>query len=277
MEAHVICGLVALVSFLAVASAQTQLVVTVTDETIRAPETLESGYTEFVLDNQASGVYAHEIVRIKEGGDARAVQEALPGLFSEEADEATFAMIVANTDKLLGGAVGTVPGGERSVGLSLTPGTYVIYADEITDAGISIDPAHTAVLTVTQAAEPAAEPEADITIKMAEYAFALPAAIPAGTHLVRFENVGEESHLGFVFALPEGVTQAEAMNSTTGAEPVDWASAQGVHALDAGAVMYAELTFEAGRTYLFDCPLPNDEGTAHDELGMMQFVTIPAN
>lgn len=249
---HVL-GLVALLGVTATACAHTRLVVTVTDQGIDVLTHFESGYTNFVLDNRASGVYAHEIVRTEDGGDARAVQEALPGLFSGEANEANFAMIVANTDKLLGGAVGTVPGGELSVGLTLTPGTYVIYTDEITDVGISIDPTHTAVLIVTQAAEPALEPEAGLTIKVAEYAFALPAAIPAGTHLVRFENVGEESHLGFVFALPEGMTQAEAMNSTTGAEPVAWASAQGVHA---GAVMYAELTFEAGRTYLFNCPIP---------------------
>ncbi len=272
MKAQSIVGLVALLGVTATVSAQNQLVVSVSDQHISVPTRLESGYTEFVLDNQASGVYAHEIVRLKDGGDARAVQQALPSLFSEEADEATFAMVVANTDTFLGGAVGTVPGGERSVGLTLTPGTYIIYADKITDSGLSIDLAHTAILTVTEAADPTPEPKANITIKMVEYAFALPANIAAGTHLVRFENVGNEDHLGFVFALPEGMSAEEARHSDD--ESVDWSQAQGVHAVGAGASVYAEMTFEPGRTYLFDCPIPNDKGVSHDELGMMQFLTV---
>lgn len=272
MKAQFVLGLVALLGVTATASAQNRLVVAVTDQGIDVSTRLESGYTEFVLDNRASSVYAHEIVRLKDGGDAKAVQQALPKLFSGEADEGTFAMVVASTDTFLGGAVGTVPGGERSVGLTLTPGTYVIYVDKITDTGISIDLAHTAILTVTEAAAPTPEPRADITIKMAEYAFALPASMTAGTHLVRFENVGKEDHLGFVFKLPEGMTAEEARHSDD--ESVDWSQAQGVHAVGAGAAVYAEMTFEPGRTYLFDCPIPNDKGVAHDELGMMQFLTV---
>ncbi len=125
---------------------------------------------------------------------------------------------------------------------------------------------------MTEALNPAAEPEADYTISMTEYAFALPAGITAGTHLVRFENVGNEDHLGFVFALPQGMSAEEALHGDD--ESVDWSQAQGVHAVGAGAAIYAELTFEPGRTYLFDCPIPNDEGVAHDELGMMQFFTL---
>jgi hypothetical protein len=56
---------------------------------------------------------------------------------------------------------------------------------------------------------------------------------------------------------------------------VDWSEAQGVHAVGSGPANYVEMTFEAGATYLFDCSIPNDKGTPHDQMGMRQFVKIP--
>ena len=261
----------ALLSGLTTVSAQNRLVVIATDEGVVVPTTIESGYTEFALDNQTSIPYANEIVRLKAGDDPEFFREGIVAFFTGTADEATIAELTTGFDVFMGGVVGTPAGQTRSVGLTLTPGTYVVYADGIRE-GPALDVAHTAVVTVTEAAEPAPEPEADLEIKLAEYAFALPARMTAGTHLVRFENVGKEDHLGFVFKMPDGMSAEEAVHSDD--QSVDWRSAQGVHAVGAGAVVYAEMTFEPGATYLFDCPIPNDKGVSHDELGMMQFVTI---
>jgi hypothetical protein len=260
------------VAFLASAYAD-QLVVTVTDEGVSVPATIDSGYTEFGLDNQSTNVYAHEIIKIKDGGDAAAVLKAIAAMFSGSEDPTIFETLMNNAEAFLGGVVGTMPGAQRSVGLTLTPGTYVLYADQISEEGLIIDDAHTAIITVTEAANPAPEPMPDYTINLAEYAFALPGDIKAGTYLVKFENIGKEDHLSFVFKLPEGMTAEEAMNSN--GESDDWSQAQGVHAVGSGLANYVEMTFEAGATYLFDCPIPNDEGTPHDQMGMMQFVTIP--
>jgi uncharacterized cupredoxin-like copper-binding protein len=249
-----------------------RLVVTVTDDGVSVPLRFESGYTEFVLDNQSSNVYAHEIVRVKDGADPELFKQGIIAFFSGRADETTIGNIIETMDVFVGGAIGTMPGNTRSVGLTLTPGTYVMYADQISEEGLIIDETHTAFITVTEAANPAPEPTADYTIKMAEYAFALPGDIKAGTHLVKFENIGKEDHLGFVFKLPDGMTPEEAMHSE--APNVDWGEAQGVHAVGGGSATYVEMTFEPGATYLFDCPIPNDEGVSHDELGMMQFLTI---
>jgi hypothetical protein len=252
-----------------------ELTVTVTDEKVSVTGALESGYTQFVLDNQASNVYAHEIVKIKDGADPILFRDGIIAFFSGTADEAIFGTLMETMDVFVGGAVGTNPGDTRRVGVNLTPGTYVIYADQISDEGLIIDEAHTAVITVTEAANPVPEPTPDYTINMAEYAFALPADIKAGTHLVKFENVGTEDHLAFVFKLPDGMTIEEAMHSE---DPnVDWAEVQGVHAVGGSSATYVEMIFEAGATYLFDCPIPNDEGVSHDEMGMLQFVTIPTN
>jgi hypothetical protein len=259
-------------TFLASAYAD-QLVVTVTNEGVSVPTTFESGYTEFVLYNQSSKVYAHEIVKVKDGADPDLFRDSIMAFFSGTADEATIGNLMATMDVFVGGAVGTVPGDTRSVGLTLTPGTYVMYADQISEEGLIIDEAHTAIITVTAAANPVPEPTPDYTINMAEYAFALPADLKAGTHLVKFENIGKEDHLGFIFKLPEGMTPEEAMHSED--QTVDWSQAQGVHAMGGGSVNYVEMTFEPGATYLFDCPIPNNEGTPHDQMGMMQFVTIP--
>jgi hypothetical protein len=249
------------------------LTVTVTDEGISVPSTLESGYTQFVLDNQASKVYAHEIVKVKDGTDPDLFRDGIIAFFSGTADEATIGTIMETMDVFVGGAVGTIPGNTRSVGVVLTPGTYVMYADQISGEGLIIDEAHTAIITVTEGANPAPEPTPDYTVKMAEYAFALPADLTAGTHLVKFENLGKEDHLGFVFKLPDGMTIEEAMHDEN--PDVDWSEVQGVHAVGGGSATYVEMTLEPGATYLFDCAIPNDEGVPHDEMGMMQFVTIP--
>jgi hypothetical protein len=262
-----------LLMFLASAYAD-QLFVTVTDEGVNVPATIESGYTEFGLDNQSTNVYAHEIIKIKDGGDAAGVLKAIAAMFSGSEDPSVFETLMNNAEAFLGGVVGTMPGAQRSIGLTLTPGTYVLYADQIAGESLVVDETHTAIITVTEAANPALEPMADYTIKLAEYAFALPGDITAGTHLVKFENIGKEDHLGFVFKLPDGMTAEEAMNSN-GESVDDWSQAQGVHALASGSVNYVEMTFEPGATYLFDCPIPNDEGVSHDQMGMMQFVTIP--
>lgn len=241
-----------------------ELNVTVRDDRIVVPKTLESGYVTFGLENRSESTYAHEILRLKPGGDAEVVRATLSRFFSGRGSENDFTALMTHANKFVGGAVGTPPGETREVGLELTPGTYVVYADRITERGTQFDLEHTAVVTVTKAAAPEPAPTPDLTIPMAEYAVALPASVPAGTHLVRFENVGKETHLGFVFALPEGMTREEAMAYSG---PTDWASA--------GEFADVEMTFKPGRTYLFDCPIPNDEGTPHDAMGMMQFVTIP--
>lgn len=249
------------------------LTVTVHDAHISVPDTVESGYTEFVLANESQSIYAHEIVKIKAGADAAAFRDGIIAFFTGKADEKTVGTLLETLEVFAGGAVGTLPGTSRSVGMMLTPVTYVIYADRISDQGPTIDQAHTAIIKVTQAARPVPAPEPDFTIKLGEYAFMLPTTIEPGTHLVAFENVGKEDHLGFVFRLPDGVSAEEAMHMK---DPViDWARAQGLHALGSGATAYAQMTFEPGATYLFDCPIPNDAGKAHDELGMMRFVEIP--
>ncbi len=246
--------------------------VTVHTDRISLPQTVGSGYVTFGLENRSQGIYAHDILRLKPGGDAEVVRKVLSRFFSGQGGEDDLETLLRHADKLVGGAVGTPPGRTREVGVNLTPGTYVVYADRITGQGTQLEVSHTATVTVTGAAADDPAPEPDFIIPMVDYAFALPADIPAGTHLVRFTNVGEETHLGFVFELPAGMTRDEA---TAHDGPVDWATAQGVHALDAGEFADVEMTFRPGRTYLFDCPIPNDEGTPHDALGMMQFVTIP--
>lgn len=272
--------LTALLSVIGTVSAQGRLVVTATDKGVVVPTTIESGYTEFVLDNQASMTYANEIVRLKEGGDPELLRKGIVASSTGTADKATIGRLMTGFDVFMGGVVGTSAGSTRSVGMNLTPGTYVVYADNIPDIpderGLALDVAHTAVVTVTETANPVPEPKADLEIKLVEYAFALPAGLTAGTQLVQFENIGKEDHLGFVFKLPDGVSAEEAKRGVErgGDESVDWASAQGVHKVGAGAVVYAEMTFEPGATYLYICPILNDAGVPHDTLGMMQFVTI---
>lgn len=256
-----------------------ELRMVVTDDGIKLPASIQSGYTRFVLDNQAGKPYANEILRVQDGVDGEAALQDLIAVFRGEADEATANQTFMSVTPV-SGAVITLPGASRQIGVVLDPGTYLVYADWMDPEGPGIEPSHTGVINVEQAAAPAPEPTADLEIKLAEYAFALPAALPAGTHQTRLENIGQEPHLGFIFKLPAGITEADVHAAmASGGEPdwIDWSTAQGVHLLGAGQVTYLDLTFEPGASYLFDCPIANDEGITHDELGMQMIVTIPAD
>lgn len=119
--------------------------------------------------------------------------------------------------------------------MTLRPGTYVVYADGITDTGLSMTPEYITTLAVTPSDHSTKPPTPDYTIKMVDHAFAFPADIEEGKHLFRVENIGHQDHMMFVSKLLPGKTLTDVMamledensDSTTVMEE----GAFGVHAL----------------------------------------------
>lgn len=271
-------------SLLAVAGAQDAPEATFVAGTsaLTGPDTVPAGYVRLALDNQDEVMRAHGIFRVKEGADLEAARGLMLRLFStfSGGEEVTADEVYALTDGFYGGAVFVEPGTRKAVGVTLRPGTYVVYADGITDTGLSMTPEYITTLRVTPNGHSAEPPTPDYTIRMVDHAFAFPADIKAGRHLFRVENSGQQDHMMFVSKLLPGKTSMDVMallgdensDSTTVMEEETF----GVHALWPGLFNDVVFDLEPG-SYAAVCFSTDPEtGTPHAMMGMTQVFTVAA-
>lgn len=119
----------------------------------------------------------------------------------------------------------------------------------------------------------------EITIGGLDYAFAVPASIPAGPVRIAFENRGEVAHeLVLVRLKPNATLQdmTEAMSS--GSDPREFVDGiAGILIADPGEVALGRLSveFTPGRTYALVCNFTDsEEAPPHSALGMMSAFTV---
>jgi len=242
------------------------------DYSFTAPDTISSGATTFHLVNR--GPSEHHLVLF-----------ALPR-----------GMTVARFDHLMrtdstdgSGSDGTgilkVGGMDLAAGRSdavatvdLAPGTYVLTC-------LLPLPDHSGThrmrgmyrgLTVVPTEHEPALPPADVVVRLADYAFDMPAKIKAGRHPVRFENVGAHPHMAIVRRMAEGKTLADEVKWVQGGGvgPEPTIAAGGATDLAPGRASINEIEFTPGR-YLFVCGAT--EGTApklHFEVGMFRELIV---
>ena len=134
-------------------------------------------------------------------------------------------------------------------------------------------------LVVTPAPAGAAavpEPQADVTVTLSDYAFALSTPLTAGTHTIRVENSGPQLHELTIERLAPGKSLADwqrwvagGMRGTPPAEP-----AGGLTGPDKGNVGWLTITLTPG-TYLLNCYVADTkDGKPHFMHGMVQQITI---
>jgi uncharacterized cupredoxin-like copper-binding protein len=128
------------------------------------------------------------------------------------------------------------------------------------------------------ASDDGAAPSPDTTpieVTATEFAFDLPAEVPAGVVTMRFTNEGGLPH-EFGFArIEEGKTEADVEAVIeAGQEPPEWVEdVAGVPGLSPGQSITVTRTLEPGN-YVFICFFPDAEGTPHANLGMWEVFTI---
>jgi len=135
-------------------------------------------------------------------------------------------------------------------------------------------------LLVTAGAEPvpaAAEPGADVTIKLTDYDFQLSQPLSAGKHVVRVENTGVQAHEVVIAALTPGKTLQDFIAWEAGGEKGPLPTGQwlgGVTTLDVGGHSQFTTTFAPGR-YLLLCFWPDaKDGKPHIMHGMAKQITV---
>jgi hypothetical protein len=179
------------------------------------------------------------------------------------------------------GGAGVVNSGDSSiVTVNLQPGNYLIlcYIASL-DGTLHINKGMYRRLVVVPApagTRATAEPAADVTVTLSDYAFRLSAPLTAGTHTIRVENTGPQLHELTIERLAPGKTLADwktwvagGMRGTPPSQP-----SGGLTGPDRGKVGWLTITLAPGN-YLLNCYVPDvKDAKPHFMHGMVEEIVI---
>ncbi|MGH2617916.1 MAG: hypothetical protein ACRDJC_22025, partial [Thermomicrobiales bacterium] len=175
-----------------------ELVVIAADFSFEMPATIPGGFTRLTMQNDGEIDHHAMFMRVNDGSTLAELQEALT--------QPDLGQIFAVSQSLGGPEVG--PGGRASVIADLEPGQYmVICVIPEADGTPHYMMGMQASLEVTEATGEASPPEADLTVELVDFAFAMPKmAIAAGPQIWEAPNVGEQIHEMVILQLEPDVT-----------------------------------------------------------------------
>lgn len=182
--------------------------------------------------------------------------------------------------RITGGVI-AMPGEQASVVVDLPPGDWAVAGEGDQEP---------AFVTATEGGADQAEPDADVTVEMQEFAFAgLPEQLSPGPKTWKIENTGDQPHMMIVSHAPNGVTADEIVSyfSELGPEGTpapdapfqeeDFATVGGLEISSGGQTAWIDLDLEPG-SYFIACYVPDPEtGMPHFLMGMAAVVTVGAD
>jgi hypothetical protein len=223
-----------------------QINVEVSENGITVPEEVPGGIVELVVANTGTQPHVPNLIRIREGHNR---EEAL----------ATIAQVAENPESLFSAfevlsiihvVDGLEPGATYSFYAALGTGDFFLADDANPDAAPTFFHAAENAGTVA--------PDADLAVDMVDFAYALPASVPAGQQLWEITNSGEQWHLlAIMKANPELAT--EVLLAALEGPPAEDSPVQfvgGVAPMGAGERIWVTIDLEAG-DYEVVCPLPD--------------------
>jgi hypothetical protein len=257
-----------------------EVVFTAQESGYEGPDQIPSGFVQLTLQNEGQEPHEVGLAQLKEGTDEAAFAEELLALLNstspgEENFSEAFQTLLGLFAAFEGGPPTAGPGQSKSVVVELEPGRYVLMS-----LGEGEGPRTLKFLEAVAQSGPAPEaPHADQTIRMVDFAFAMPPDISAGAQTWEVVNMGQQIHHMILFKLAPGKTFADLqafMETEEGAPPFD----ETVQ-LDSLAVMmspgersFYTLDLPAGE-YVATCFVPDHEsGAPHIALGMLVPFTV---
>jgi hypothetical protein len=188
--------------------------------------------------------------------------------------------------EMAGGIPDTEPGGRQRATLKLSEGTYLAVCFIAGEDGVPhIAKGMQQAFQVTAATAEVADPLADVTVDMHDFAFTMPDEVLEGHFSMKVVNSGSQPHEVIIFKLNEGATveellafAAEAAESdgppATDGGPGEMVGAAYPVAGGGAEVIYLHL--ETGN-YVAVCFIPDPaSGKSHLELGMVKEFTVKA-
>ena len=168
-----------------------------------APDSVTSGWTTFKLMNDGPNLHHIEFVRIDSGKTIQDLVPALDAMLAGKGPPPAWLLMLA-------GPNAPDPGAESNAIVNLAPGNYAILCLVDIPGRVShFDKGMIRALKVTAAATPAAEPTADVTVTLSDYAFATEGPLTAGAHTFKVLNKGPQPHEVEIVRLAEGKTMKD--------------------------------------------------------------------
>jgi len=166
-------------------------------------------------------------------------------------------------------------GNTGEVVIHLTAGRYVLGCVRRGAEGRrhgSSGEARVLVVTAPVASGREVPPPATEEVGMVDFAYVGPDRWPAGSHMLRIENRGQQEHQLRLARLRRGTSLQDWMNAE---EPEEHATAvAGIARLGPGAVAYLPVELSAG-AYVAYCLIPDPaSGVPHGEMGMVRAIQV---
>ena len=233
-----------------------------TEFAFAAPDTIQAGWTTFHLVNDGTTFHHLAIVRIDSGktmadvGAAMKVQGPPPKWIVE-----------------VGGPNAADPKAQTSGMVNMQPGLYVLLCFVDTpDHKAHMEKGMVRPLTVVAGTTPSAEPTADLTMTLADYAFTTSGALKGGHHVIKVTNKGPQSHEVAVIRIAPGKTLEDIDKSIYGppGTAVPGNALGGIAGLAPGNSAYFEVDLTPGN-YALACFVPDSkDGKPHIAHGMVK-------
>jgi uncharacterized cupredoxin-like copper-binding protein len=240
------------------------------DYRFEAPATIPAGTITFRLENAGKEIHHLWIVQLTQG--------KTQADFLAAANKWGSALKMPPWAIEVGGPNSAAPGGTAEGTMTLVAGTYsLICWVPSPDGMLHVMKGMIKPLTITaRGATPPAEPKADVTMVLDDYAFQLSGALAAGHRTIRVENRAAQSHEVVIGRLEPEHTLMEAIIWMTrgqlGRSPVT--AIGGASGLSTGRHMYITVDLQPGR-YALLCFIPDaKDGKPHSDHGMVKEIVI---
>jgi hypothetical protein len=232
-----------------------------------APAEIPAGLTTIRLVSAGKEVHHVSLIKLEDGKTVQDFAAAMktPGPFPSWAVE-------------MGGPNPPHPdGGVAEVTQVLAPGNYLLVCFVPGADGLPhVTKGMVRPITVTPSTAPAAaEPSADVTITLRDYAFDLSKPLTAGKHVIRVESDGSQPHEVVLVKLPPGKTVEDVMKwgeKPNGPPPAEFYG--GMAGMHEGGHAYFDVDLTPGNYGLL-CFLPDaKDGKPHIAHGMFKQLTV---
>jgi hypothetical protein len=227
----------------------------------RGPETVPAGLTTIRLANRGTRLHHVQLVRLEQG---KTVEDLVRAMSGKEA--------MPSWATPEGGPNAAEPGDTVSAIQTLVPGSYAMLClIPGTDGRPHFLDGMSRALQVTGHASRSAEPAADATVTLADYAFRPGATLAPGHRTIRVENAGPQVHELVLVRLEPGRSVQDLLDWAGGgfrtAPPAHFIG--GIVGLAPGGHALFTADLEAG-DYAYLCFLPDaHDGQPHVAHGMM--------
>lgn len=245
--------------------------ITATEYAFTAPAQIPAGWTTLRIVSAGKELHHATLIQLEQGHTI----EDLAAAIRKPGPLPTWAVMA-------GGPNAPSPNrGTAEVTQDLAAGNYVIACFVPGPDGVPhIAKGMMRALTVTPstAAAQGVEPKADATITLSDYSFTLSSPLSAGSHVLRVENHGPQTHEMVMVRLDSGKTGQQVANWVDShmKGPPPGTPIGGVTALAPGDSSFVPVDLTAGN-YALLCFLPDaKDGKEHVAHGMIQDFTVGA-